>query len=87
MTNPSSLLYDLTLTSHHSDNPDPIVRALRRSSGISRAAAREAILGGLQGAPFLRGVTFIFAESIKAIVSQAGGTVTSTVCPWSPLTS
>lgn len=87
MTNPSSLLYDLTLSSEHTSDSDVIVRALCRSSGVSEVLAREVVSGPLRGSPFLRGATFIFAESVKSIVSAAGGRVDATVCPWSPLDS
>jgi hypothetical protein len=85
MTNPSSLLYDLTIASHHPERPGPIAHAVWRSTGIPMAVARQYIDGPLRDTPFLRGVTFIFAESVRSIVRDAGGSVEATVCPWSPV--
>jgi hypothetical protein len=85
MINPSELLYDVRIVSHHPKFPGPVAYAMHRSTGIPTAVCREYVNGSLTGEFFIRGVTFIFAKMIKSIVAAADGEAEMCVCPWSPI--
>lgn len=85
MINPSSLLYDVRIVSHHPTNPGPVSYAMSRATGIPTAICRQYINGDLREDFFIRGITLTFALSIRSIVNQAGGSVEATVCPWRDL--
>ena len=83
MTNSADLLYDMRIVSHHPTNPGPVSYAMSRATGMPTAICRQYVNGDLKEEFFIRGITLTFALSIKAIVSEAGGSVEATVCPWS----